>query len=152
MNLDPIIPFEPIASEEVPQGSEWISQIKWDGVRILTYFNGQDIKLYNRKLNERTNTYPEFKNISSLTSAKSFIFDGEVIALDSEGKPSFHEVMRRDGIRRMDRVNDIAKEVPIYYMIFDIIFLNDEWINEYWYVNTKLDTFLKVNRLVFSRC
>ncbi|MFD1036944.1 DNA ligase [Virgibacillus byunsanensis] len=131
MKFKPIIPFEPVSSEDIPKGSEWISQIKWDGVRVLTYVDGHEIMLFNRKLNERTFHYPELKNITSLTSAKSVIFDGEVIALDKEGKPSFHEVMKRDGIRRMDRVNDIAKDVPIYYMIFDIIFLNDEWINEY---------------------
>jgi bifunctional non-homologous end joining protein LigD len=44
--------------------------------------------------------------------------------LDAAGKPSFHEVMRRDGLRNMDRVKHVLEEVPIYYMIFDILYYN----------------------------
>ncbi|WP_066297908.1 ATP-dependent DNA ligase [Bacillus sp. FJAT-29937] len=131
MKLNPIIPFEPVSSEEIPKGSEWISQIKWDGVRVLTYFDGQEVRLFNRKLNERTNIFPELTNVKSYTSAKSVILDGEVIALDKDGKPSFHEVMRRDGIRRTDRVKDVINLVPIYYMIFDVVLLNGEFVNNY---------------------
>ncbi|XRG77503.1 non-homologous end-joining DNA ligase [Rossellomorea sp. GAMAL-10_SWC] len=130
MELDPIFPFEPISSDIVPNGPEWISQIKWDGVRILTYFDGKEVKLYNRKLNDRTNIFPELTNIKSYSNAQSIILDGEVIALDQNGNPSFHEVMRRDGIRRMDRVDSAIETVPIYYMIFDILFYNGKWVTQ----------------------
>jgi bifunctional non-homologous end joining protein LigD len=130
MKLKPIIPFEPVSSTEVPKGEEWISQIKWDGVRILTYFDGEWISLFNRKLNERTDHYPEITDIFSYFKGKSVILDGEVIALDSNGKPSFHEVMRRDGLRNMDRVKLVINDVPIYYMIFDILYFNGNWIHE----------------------
>jgi len=130
MDLIPIHPFEPVSSNTVPEGQEWISQIKWDGVRILTYWNGEETKLYNRKLNERTNTFPELTNTRSYTNAESIILDGEVIALDQNGNPSFHEVMRRDGIRRLDRVKFVMEAVPIYYMIFDILYYNGEWVND----------------------
>ncbi|MEH6938040.1 DNA ligase [Bacillus sp. JJ664] len=130
MELIPIHPFEPVSSNTVPEGQEWISQIKWDGVRILTYWNGEVTTLYNRKLNERTNTFPELTNIRSYTNADSIILDGEVIALDQIGNPSFHEVMRRDGIRRLDRVKFVMEAVQIYYMIFDILYYNGEWVND----------------------
>ncbi|WP_176547312.1 non-homologous end-joining DNA ligase [Bacillus sp. AFS053548] len=130
MELNPIFPFEPISSDIVPNGPEWISQIKWDGVRILTYFDGKEVKLFNRKLNDRTNIFPELTNIKAYSNAQSIILDGEVIALDQKGNPSFHEVMRRDGIRRMDRVDSAIEAVPIYYMIFDILFYNGEWITQ----------------------
>ncbi|PGM55710.1 DNA ligase [Bacillus sp. AFS053548] len=128
--MNPIFPFEPISSDIVPNGPEWISQIKWDGVRILTYFDGKEVKLFNRKLNDRTNIFPELTNIKAYSNAQSIILDGEVIALDQKGNPSFHEVMRRDGIRRMDRVDSAIEAVPIYYMIFDILFYNGEWITQ----------------------
>lgn len=129
MELKPIVPFEPVTSNKIPDGTEWISQIKWDGVRILTYYDGEETKLFNRRLNERTNIFPELTNIKSFTSASSIILDGEVIALDQKGNPSFHEVMRRDGIRRLNRVSQAIEAVPIYYMIFDIVFYNGEWTN-----------------------
>ncbi|MEH6943127.1 ATP-dependent DNA ligase [Bacillus sp. JJ722] len=131
MDLKPIVPFEPISVEEIPVGKEWISQIKWDGVRILTYFNGKEVRLFNRKLNERTNHFPELTNVEEYCNASSVILDGEVISLDQNGNPSFHEVMRRDGLRRMERVAQVMQSVPVYYIIFDVIFLNGEWINNY---------------------
>ncbi|PFH91093.1 non-homologous end-joining DNA ligase [Bacillus sp. AFS088145] len=130
MELNPIFPFEPISSDIVPIGPEWISQIKWDGTRILTYFDGKEVKLFNRKLNDRTNIFPELTDIKSYSTAKSIILDGEVIALDQNGNPSFHEVMRRDGIRRMDRIDSAIEAVPIFYMIFDILFYNGEWVTQ----------------------
>ncbi|MEK5443619.1 ATP-dependent DNA ligase [Fredinandcohnia sp. FSL W7-1320] len=131
MNIKPIVPFEPTSSIDIPQGSNWIGQIKWDGVRVLTYFDGKTVCLYNRKLNERTKHFPEITNAKSYCNARSVILDGEVISLDIKGNASFREVMKRDGIRKMDRVKQVMKDVPIYYMIFDVIFLNGEWINQY---------------------
>lgn len=126
--LQPIIPFEPVSSEQPPEGKEWVSQIKWDGVRILTYYNGEDVELYNRKLNERTYHYPEITDLSTYFNGKSVILDGEVIALDTNGKPSFHEVMRRDGLRKMEKVKLVKEDVPIYYMIFDLLYYNGQWV------------------------
>lgn len=131
MKLEPIIPYEPMRANEISEGDQWIAQVKWDGVRILTYFDGDRIKLFNRKRNERTLHYPELVDIASYCTAKSVILDGEVIALGEDGKPSFHEVMRRDAIRRPERIQEVQKQVHIAYMIFDIIYYNDEWIHSY---------------------
>ncbi|MDF2961531.1 MAG: ligase [Paenibacillus sp.] len=128
--MEPIIPFEPIRGDNIPADGNWIYQIKWDGVRILTYFDGTDCRLYNRRINERTYHYPEIYNVSAYSNAQSFILDGEVIALAADGQPSFNEVMRRDGLRRMERVQHVMQEVPVYYMVFDILFLNGNWINQ----------------------
>lgn len=130
MKLTPVIPFEPVSTETIPQGEHWIAQIKWDGVRVLTYYDGENVKLYNRKVRERTFHYPELTTIQSYCTAHSVILDGEIIALGSDGKPSFHEVMRRDGIRRQERVKEIQKSVPITYMVFDVVHVNGKWINK----------------------
>ncbi|TCP29779.1 bifunctional non-homologous end joining protein LigD [Scopulibacillus darangshiensis] len=128
--MEPILPMEPKKSEAVPEGNGWLAQIKWDGVRILTYFDGTKVRLYNRKLNERTWNYPELTNLSSYCSAESVILDGEVIAMGEDGKPSFYEVMRRDGIRRKEKLAQMVSIVPVAYMIFDVIYLNREWLNK----------------------
>ncbi|MFT8321571.1 MAG: RNA ligase family protein [Bacillus sp. (in: firmicutes)] len=129
MEIEPIKPFEPIMAVDIPLGDEWISQIKWDGVRILTYYDGKKLSLFNRKLNERTYHYPELADFSAYCKAKSVILDGEIIALDHNGNPSFHEVMRRDGLRNVKRVKEVMQEVTIYYMVFDVIYYNGEWVN-----------------------
>lgn len=129
INLEPILPMEPAASATIPNGEEWIAQVKWDGVRVLTYADNAGVRLYNRKKNERTLHYPEITNISDYCSSRSVILDGEVIALGENGKPSFQRVMRRDGLRNIDRLRSAAESVPIIYMIFDIVYLNGMWID-----------------------
>ncbi len=127
--MQPIEPMEPVSSDTVPEGGQWVAQVKWDGVRMLTYFDGTHVELYNRKLRPRTFHYPELNPVRTYCAADSVILDGEVIALGADGKPDFHQVMKRDGLRRMERVKQVAKGVPIHYMIFDILYLNGEWIH-----------------------
>lgn len=104
-------------------------QIKWDGVRILLYNDGSQIRLFNRKMNERTNQYPEFHDIKSFCHADSVILDGEIIAFD-QSKPSFHEVMRRDSLKQPLRIKQAISQVPVTYMIFDILFYNGQWVTD----------------------
>jgi bifunctional non-homologous end joining protein LigD len=125
--LKPLIPFEPTRMDHIPTGAGWLYQVKWDGVRILSYNNGTQTTLFNRKLRERTLHFPELIN-EPFIKGNSFITDGEVIALAKDGKPSFHEVMRRDGLRRMERVKEVQKVVPITYMVFDLLYYNGEWL------------------------
>ncbi|MWC30404.1 ATP-dependent DNA ligase [Paenibacillus sp. MMS18-CY102] len=123
----PIEPFEPIAADAVPSGDEWVYQIKWDGVRMLVYADQEGCELFNRHGNKRTPLYPELADWSSYCTAQSVLLDGEVIALGADGKPSFHEVMRRDGIRRPDRLSAAIQEVPIAYMAFDLLYCDGQW-------------------------
>ncbi|MDG0794090.1 DNA ligase [Cohnella ginsengisoli] len=127
--MEPIYPFEPVISETIPTESHWRYEIKWDGTRIVTYHDQGATTLFNRKLNERTRHYPELLDVSSYCSASSVILDGEVIALAQDGKPSFHEVMRRDLIQKLDRVEEMQRVVPVTYMVFDILYCNGEWVN-----------------------
>lgn len=126
--MKPIIPFEPVRSETIPVDQDWVYQVKWDGVRILAYNEGSGTTLFNRKRRERTLHYPELTT-RPWCRADSFVADGEVIALAADGKPSFHEVMRRDGLRRMERVKEVRQFVPITYMVFDLLYLNGKWIH-----------------------
>lgn len=125
----PIRPFEPISSDRIPTGDRWIAQVKWDGVRVLVYDDGEETRLFNRKKNERTRHYPELTDTRSYCSADSVILDGEVVALGPDGRPSFHEVMKRDGLRQWDQVRHRQKQVPVFYMIFDIVYCNGQWLH-----------------------
>jgi bifunctional non-homologous end joining protein LigD len=127
--VQPIKPMEPMSSEIIPEGYDWLAQIKWDGVRVLTYFDGKEVRLFNRKFNERTQHYPEIVDIKSYCKAGSVILDGEVIALGKEGKPAFNQVLRRDLISKIEKIEMMRGNVPITYMIFDVLFYNGEWIN-----------------------
>jgi bifunctional non-homologous end joining protein LigD len=125
--MKPIKPFEPILTDAIPKGDQWIAQVKWDGTRIITYYEGDKTLLFNRKKNERTHQYPELLHSNSYIRAKNCILDGEVIAFQ-DGKPSFYEVMKRDRVRNVARVNRLQEEVPVTYMIFDILYADDQWL------------------------
>ncbi|HET7616736.1 MAG TPA: non-homologous end-joining DNA ligase [Bacillales bacterium] len=127
--MEPIIPFEPVRSEKVP-GGDYIHQVKWDGVRILTYAASGQVRLFNRKKRERTMQYPELLETRKYCVAESVILDGEVIALNEGGTPEFQQVMRRDGLRSRERVDFVRKSIPIFYMIFDVLYLNGKWLNK----------------------
>ena len=127
MKLKPIKPFEPVRANKIPIGGDWIAQIKWDGVRMLTYYDGQVVKLYNRKLNEKTVQYPELLAIEKYCRAESVILDGELVALE-HGTPSFHKIMKRDSKRIVREIERLSANIPIYYMIFDVLYLNAEWV------------------------
>lgn len=128
MEWKPVAPFEPIRSDTIPQGEEWVAQVKWDGVRMLTYNDGREVKLINRKGNDRSLQYPEFQDTSAYCRAGSVILDGEMIAL-SGGKPSFHEIMRRDSLRREQEIRFASRRIPAIYMIFDILHHDGKWVN-----------------------
>ncbi|MGE6230273.1 DNA ligase [Paenibacillus chitinolyticus] len=127
MNLPPVVPFEPVSTERAPSGEEWIAQFKWDGVRVLTYYDGTDVRLFNRRLNERTLQYPEYQAVTDYCQARNVILDGEIIALEN-GKPSFHQVMKRDSLRSGKSLAGSVLKVPVVYMLFDILYCNDEWV------------------------
>ena len=127
MQLKPILPFEPVRADKIPVGDQWVAQVKWDGVRVLTYFDGNSVRLFNRRLNERTIQFPELVDIKRYCLASSVILDGEVIALE-KGKPSFHSVMKRDGVRQPDKVARALRETPVIYMVFDVLLYNEEWV------------------------
>lgn len=76
MKLKPVIPFEPISTETIPTDDGWVTQIKWDGVRMLTYFDGNEVRLVNRRCNDRTLQYPELLDIQTYCTASSVIIDG----------------------------------------------------------------------------
>ena len=128
MDMKPVIPFEPVRGDgKLPSGPDWVAQIKWDGVRMLAYFDGTRTRLWNRRTNERTLQYPEFADARSYCSASSVILDGEMIALES-GKPSFHEVMKRDRLRDAAKISQAVGRIPVSYMIFDVLYCNGRWV------------------------
>jgi len=127
LELRPLIPFEPISAKAIPSGDGWIAQMKWDGVRMLFYYDGQSLRLINRRLNDRTRQYPEFAEPSAYCTASSFILDGEIIAFDAS-KPSFQEVMKRDSLRHEGSIKRAIMETPVTYMVFDVLFANGDWV------------------------
>ncbi len=116
----PIPPMEPVKCEKAFDSEDHIFQVKWDGVRILTFYNGAEVTLQNRRLHDRTRQYPELQSLRRLVK-HPIIIDGEIIAL-KDGNPSFPTVMRRDRVGNANTATFLVKTIPISYMVFDILY------------------------------
>lgn len=98
---------------------DWIFEIKWDGYRAIAEVNKKDLRLYSRNgLSFRTDysaVYDELKKVK-----KDVVLDGEIVALDNEGKPNFQLLQNYK--------ND--KSVPICYYVFDCLYINGKSIED----------------------
>jgi len=125
----PFKPMEPVSQSIVPEGAGYIHQVKWDGVRMIAHVGRESVKLHNRKLRERTEHYPEMSRLKDIVKGEA-ILDGEMVTLKN-GKPNFPLILERDllsaaGSSGAKRVKAAAAKVPVFYMIFDIVYHNGE--------------------------
>ncbi|MCW3491438.1 non-homologous end-joining DNA ligase [Dethiobacter alkaliphilus] len=119
--------MEPVMASGVPQASDLLYQVKWDGVRMLAHVGHGKIMLHNRKLRQRTGHYPELSRLGQLLQGEA-ILDGEIVAL-KDGRPSFPLILERDliggsGEPDPGKVRQRARQVPVFYMVFDLIYHN----------------------------
>jgi len=112
--------------EEPFDGPDWLFEIKWDGYRAVAFIESGKVRLVSRNQNELTARYPELKDMPQFIKAKNAILDGEVVALDAEGKPSFSLMQQRTGFRAGGKRGPVNADVPILYYAFDLIYLDGE--------------------------
>ena len=95
-------------------------EVKYDGVRMTARAADGEARLFNRRLNERTRQYPEITEQVGLLCQESgqTILDGEIIALSESGVPDFYRVMKRDRVENPSK--SFIREIPVYFMVFDI--------------------------------
>ena len=109
------------AADEVPDGKEWIYEIKYDGYRLLSEKRDSAICLQSRRGHDVSAQFPEIVRALKLLPCQSAIFDGEVIVEDERGRSHFERLARR---AKVSRPADIARaEIaePVRYAIFDLL-------------------------------
>ena len=110
---------------DVPfDGAEWLFEIKWDGYRAIAFIEDGKLRLVSRNQNELTGRFPELKDLPKFVHAKSAILDGEVVALDDDGRASFSLMQQRTGFRPGGRRGEAKSDVPVLYYAFDLLYLD----------------------------
>ena len=102
----------------LPRGPGWSYEFKWDGVRVLSVFDGGPPRLYARSGATVTLAYPE---ISPLELPPGTLLDGEMVVFDAAGRPSFTALAERMHVREPARAARLAVTLPVTYMIFDLL-------------------------------
>jgi bifunctional non-homologous end joining protein LigD len=77
------------SAETLPLGAAWTYEVKWDGYRTLAVKNGDRVTLWSRNLKDATPLYPSIARAVADINARNALLDGEIVALDEEGRPSF---------------------------------------------------------------
>jgi bifunctional non-homologous end joining protein LigD len=103
--------------------SGWVAEFKWDGIRALCSVSGGRLRLRSRNGNDLTDGYPEIKALAKTVSAAQLLLDGEIIALDADGKVSFARLQSRFGGSGAE-AERLARTTPASYMVFDLLHLD----------------------------
>lgn len=110
---------------------DWVFEVKWDGVRALSYIHKsrEIFKIQSRNGNTITQRYPEL--IKPLKSAideqkcnESIVLDGEIVVLDKNGFPDFQSHQKRMNINLKKDIEALSSQFPATYYIFDILYLD----------------------------
>lgn len=119
-------PMLATASAELPRDqSAWSFELKWDGVRAITLWDGRHLRLESRSLRDITAAYPELQPLGASLGSRPAIVDGEVVALDANGAPSFQRLQERMHVGDPVLAARKAAETPVAYFVFDVLHLGD---------------------------
>jgi DNA ligase-1 len=106
-------------------GGETAFEYKLDGARIQIHKRGNTIRIFSRRLTDVTYSLPEIVElVRREVKAEKAVLEGEVVAVGEDKSPMlFQHLMRR--FRRVHRIEEMQKQIPIELYLFDILFLND---------------------------
>jgi bifunctional non-homologous end joining protein LigD len=110
--------------EEPFDDPQWIYEVKWDGYRAVAFIRNGKATLVSRNQNDLTDEFPEISDAMGELKVESAIIDGEVVALDEQGRPSFSLMQQRTGMTHPGTRTARDRGVPIIYYAFDLLYLN----------------------------
>ncbi len=126
-----IVPMMAQPSPLVPRDERnWSFEVKWDGVRAIAYVQPGRLRLESRNLNDVTEAYPEVRGLLKVLGMRDAVFDGEIVAFDEAGKPSFELLQRRMHVTSTSAVRRLSSSTPVVYAIFDLLYLDGHSLME----------------------
>ncbi|MXS73706.1 ATP-dependent DNA ligase [Microbacterium sp. CSI-V] len=101
-------------------GREWV-EMKWDGIRGIGIWDGERLRLRSRNGNDLTATYPELTSVDLGLGAAPAVLDGEIVALDAQGRPSFPLLQKRMNLAQAREITHEAARTPVQLYLFDVL-------------------------------
>ena len=109
-----------------PDDDKWGYELKWDGVRAVVYVDGGRPKALSRNDIDITRTYPELRAMAAELGSRQVVLDGELVALDEAGRPSFERLQPRMHVGGEAQVRRLMRSVPVTYFVFDVLHLDGQ--------------------------
>jgi bifunctional non-homologous end joining protein LigD len=120
-----IVPMLARPATTVPEPQdEWSFELKWDGIRAIAYGRPGRLRLESRNQREITDSYPEVRGLLRDLGMREAVLDGEIVAFDDSGKPSFERLQSRMHVTSPAAVRRLQGTIPVVYAIFDLLYLD----------------------------
>jgi DNA ligase D-like protein (predicted ligase) len=113
MSARAVPPMMAVSASALPEGVEWTYEVKWDGYRAQAVKNGAAVSLASRNLKNITKQFPSVAHAAADVRANAAVLDGEIVALDARGRPSFQALHHSS-----------VEGLSIVYYAFDLLHLN----------------------------
>jgi bifunctional non-homologous end joining protein LigD len=113
-----------VLGNPIPAGTDWLYEVKWDGYRALCFIESGKVRMLSRrgtKLDKQFAAVAEA--LPPAVKAHTAIIDGEVVALDENGKPSFQHLQNLTGFGTKPALKGMAPP-PLNFFAFDLLYLN----------------------------
>ncbi|MGK2933473.1 MAG: DNA ligase D [Solirubrobacterales bacterium] len=123
---DVIEPMKAKLAEAPSKSENWATEIKWDGVRAISFCENGVLRLQGRNLNDITDLFPEIAPLADVPGVEGTILDGELVAFDEHGVPDFQRIqkrLRQKGGRGRERA---ARSYAATFVIFDLLHADGE--------------------------
>ena len=118
-------PMLATAAEDLPPDEEnWAFEMKWDGMRVILVIEAGQLTLTSRLGNDATSRFPELRALGDALAQTDMVLDGEVVALDDDGRPSFEQLQPRMQVGSASVARKLAAERPVVCMLFDVLWLD----------------------------
>src|SRR5579863_2835136 len=98
----------------------WLFEIKWDGVRALAWIDNGVLTIRARSGAEITARYPELASLPAAIAASQALLDGEIAALDAQGRSDFGLLQERMHVRAP--AENLISRVPVIFFAFDLLY------------------------------
>ncbi|MGA2285441.1 MAG: DNA ligase D [Dehalococcoidia bacterium] len=103
---------------------DWIFEPKLDGLRAVTFLHDGKVRLVSRRGRDDTKGYPLLAAELTEQPARDVVLDGEIVAPDEQGRPSFQRLQQRMNLQNDVEIRRADAQVPVLYYVFDILYLD----------------------------
>lgn len=121
---DPVAPMLATTGAYPDDPESWAFEMKWDGIRALARLHDGGVTVRSRNLADITAQYPELQELATLLPGRDALLDGEIVAPVPGKQPSFQRLQARFGVTGKAAVRQKMEDVPIVYVVFDVLHLD----------------------------
>lgn len=107
--------MECLQVQQLPDSADWLYEVKLDGYRAIAVKDGNDVALYSRYGNALSADFPGIVFALKQLKARAAVLDGEIVALDADGRPNFQQLQNRK-----------RTKLPLVFYVFDVLHLERE--------------------------